>query len=198
MVSAGPRGVEVSCLLGLPACNKAHGIDLRAVGVRRVRIAVHLVLDRAAVDERHLRAPRHGQVLRADPGARNRDGRGGSTTATAAAAGSAGIRIAAPTANRRCTQTRARTPPRRPNPTQPCRTLSCFFLQTSNHRSYRVYGFRVECGRAGAGQMVRPAPPSRRQKNFLVMLNPMNHSLSATPPRAIAPGVVPSEFEKFS
>ncbi len=52
---------QIARQLGLPGRDKADVVDPRTIAVSRMRIRVHLVLARVAVDERDTRAGRDGQ-----------------------------------------------------------------------------------------------------------------------------------------
>jgi len=95
---AGARRVQVAGRELLPGLQKAHGVERRAVSVFRVRVGRHVVRARVVVDEEHARADGDLDVVRADPGRRDRNrrclnggderGRGcGGTAAFAAAFG---------------------------------------------------------------------------------------------------------------
>ena len=66
--------IQISCLPGLAWSEKPHAVEFRTVGVLRMRVAVHLVIDRVVVDECHLTAGLHRQRLRVRATRRDGDG----------------------------------------------------------------------------------------------------------------------------
>src|SRR5258705_1366991 len=77
IVKPAPAGdVQVPSLPTLAGSEKPDLVDFWTVGVLGMRIGVHRVISGIAVHERHLRAARHCDVLRADRVVRDRN-RGG-------------------------------------------------------------------------------------------------------------------------
>ena len=74
VVAAGPDRIEVAGLLSLPGADEADVVDLGAVGVLRVRIRGHFPRSGVIIGKEHPSALRHGELLGADTGGRDRDG----------------------------------------------------------------------------------------------------------------------------